>query len=226
MIDAIELQVINRILSSENPDEVDTLCSYDKSYYHVFPTQIDFILKHKEKYGTVPDKFTFQIQFPDFNYIKVSEPLNFLIKELVKNKRHILLLNMFNKVKDLGAEDVDDAWAYIDQQCEKIHELESSKPMDIVHDAEERYNQILEYNRQKRIPTGFKEIDDAMYGGLSTVEELILFIARMGQGKSWIASRCMETAQKNGFNVLYYLSKYQIEFQENSLAFQGSNKAH
>ena len=71
----------------------------------------------------------------------------------------------------LGADDVDDAWTYIDTQCERIHELDTSEPLDLVHDAEKRCKQVQEYSKQRRIPTGFAELDQAMYGGLSTVEE-------------------------------------------------------
>lgn len=212
MINAVELQVINRILSSDNQEEIDTLCSFDKSYYKLFPAQIEFILKHKDQYGTVPDKFTFQMTFPDFTYIQVKEPLDFLTKELVKNKRHTILLDMFNKIKELGADDVDDAWTYIDTQCERIHELDTSEPLDLVHDAEKRCKQVQEYSKQRRIPTGFKEIDQAMYGGLSTVEELVIGVARSGTGKSWFATRVMESAQSNGFNVVYYSPEMQASF--------------
>ncbi|EWM54158.1 hypothetical protein [Ruminococcus flavefaciens] len=164
MINAVELQVINRILLSDNQEEIDTLCSFDKSYYKLFPAQIEFILKHRDQYGTIPDKFTFQMTFPDFTYIQVNEPLEFLTQELTKNKRHTILLDMFNKIKELGADDVDDAWTYIDTQCERIHELDTSEPLDLVHDAEKRCKQVQEYSKKRRIPTGFAELDQAMYG--------------------------------------------------------------
>jgi KaiC/GvpD/RAD55 family RecA-like ATPase len=71
---------------------------------------------------------------------------------------------------------------------------------------------VQEFSRQLRIPTGFAEIDKAMYGGLSTVEELLLLVARMGSGKSWMSMRMLETAQKNGFPVLYYSPEMQGSF--------------
>ena len=54
MIQSIELQVISKILTSENQLEIDTLCGYDPSYYSIFRPQIEFILNHKAKYGSVP----------------------------------------------------------------------------------------------------------------------------------------------------------------------------
>ena len=212
MITSIEMQVISYILTSDNKEAVDTLLGYDASYYSVFKPQILFIHKHINQNGKVPDRFTFQVQFPDFIIVQVNETLEWLKRELAQNKKHIILLETFNKLKDLGEGDTSDAWNYIEQQCDRIHELESSKPLDLVHDADIRSQQILDFSNQPRIPTGFEEIDKAMYGGLSTVEELLLLVARTNSGKSWVCTKMMETAQSRGFNVAYYSPEMQASF--------------
>ena len=91
-------------------------------------------------------------------------------------------------------------------------ELDATKPMDIVHQAKERAQQIIDFNKSARIPTGFSEIDKLMYGGLSTVEELAIVFARTNTGKSWVCSKMMESAQKHGFPVLYYSPEMQASF--------------
>lgn len=212
MTASIELQVISFILTSNDTEAVNTLLEYDTSYYAVLDKQIAFIQKHFSDTGKVPDKATFQFQFPDFVIIQVNEPLTWLVNKLKANKRQIMLISTFNKIKDLGEGDADDAWEYLDQQCDKVHELESCKPMDIVHEVDKRKQQIIDFNQQQRIPTGFDEIDKAMYGGLSTVEELLILVARMGTGKSWICTMLMETAQKHGFNVAYYSPEMQASY--------------
>lgn len=212
MITSIEMQVISYILTSDNKEAVDTLLGYDASYYSVFKPQILFIHKHINQNGKVPDRFTFQVQFPDFIIVQVNETLEWLKRELVENKKHIMLLETFNKLKDLGEGDTSDAWNFIEQQCDRIHELEGTKPLDLVHDADIRSQQILDFSNQPRIPTGFDEIDKAMYGGLSTVEELLLLVARTNSGKSWICTKMMETAQSRGFNVAYYSPEMQASF--------------
>lgn len=209
---SIELQVISKILTSQNEQEVNTLCEFDPSYYSLFRPHIEFILKHRDKYGTVPDPFTFQSEFTDVTLVDVRETMDYLTHEMTRNKRSIILVETFNQLKDLGSGDVDDAWKYLNIQCDRVAALDSSEPLDLVHDAQKRGSQVLEYSKQARIPTGFPEIDRAMYGGLSTVEELLLFVARMGQGKSWVSAKMMETAQKNGFNVLYYSPEMQAAF--------------
>ena len=212
MIASIELQVISKILTTDNEIELNTLCGYDSSYYSVFKPQIEFILDHKDTYGDVPDVFTFQAEFPDITLVQVSESLRYLSSKLRENKQHIILLETFNKLKDLGSEDVKDAWTYIANQCERAEQLNPVQPLDLIKDAKLRSDQVQEFGKQSRIPTGFPEIDKLMYGGLSTVEELLLLVARTNTGKSWVCTRMMESAQKHGFPVAYYSPEMQGSF--------------
>lgn len=212
MIASIELQVISKILTTDNEIELNTLCGYDSSYYSVFKPQIEFILDHKDTYGDVPDVFTFQAEFPDITLVQVSESLRYLSSKLRENKQHIILLETFNKLKDLGSEDIKDAWTYIANQCERAEQLNPVQPLDLIKDAKLRSDQVQEFGKQSRIPTGFPEIDKLMYGGLSTVEELLLLVARTNTGKSWVCTRMMESAQKHGFPVAYYSPEMQGSF--------------
>lgn len=212
MSNSIELQVISRILTSQYDYEIDKLCSYDASYYSIFESEIEFILEHKQQFDNIPDPFTFQSKFNDFTIIQVNETLEYLEIEIKKNKQQKLLLQTINQLQDLGSDDVLEAWSYLNRQCEKASELDTAKPVDIVRDAEDRAQKIIEYNKQARIPTGFKEIDEIMYGGLSTVEEFLLIIARTNAGKSWVCTKLMESAQDAGFPVLYYSPEMQSSF--------------
>lgn len=232
MTGSIELQMISKILTSTSESEIDALCDFDASYYSIFKKHIQFILKHRAKYGDVPDLFTFQAEFPDIELVKVTEPIEYLTQSINKNKQHILLVETFNKLKELGSGDVSEAWKYLEKQCERVSMLDSSQPLDIVKDTDKRSAQVLEFSQQQRIPTGFDEIDKCMYGGLSTVEELVILVARTNTGKSWVGTRMMESAQKNGFPVLYYSPEMQASFLgtrfdtwrgnfQNNLLFQG-----
>lgn len=211
-VTSIELQVISRILTSQSDFEIDRLCEYDISYYDTYKNPITFILEHKMKYGNVPDIFTFNAKFPEIPIVEVKESTEYLRVEMCKHRRLILLREAFNKIKDLGADDVDSCWEYLENQCEIAASLDTSKPMDLVSDALDRAEQVLKYSNQKRIPTGFPEIDKCMYGGLSTVEELLIIVARTNTGKSWICTKMMESAQKNGFPVLYYSPEMQASY--------------
>lgn len=212
MTESVEIQVISKLLTSDDEEMVDVLCSYDESYYSIYRDQIHFIFNHKHEYGNIPDVFTFQAEFPNIVLVSVSESLEYLETALKKNKQVIILRETFNKLKDLGSGDVTEAWTYLSMQCEEASKLNRVTPMDIIHQSEDRSNQVLEYAKQTRIPTGFPEIDKIMYGGLSTIEELLILIARTNAGKSWVCTKMMESAQRNGFNVAYYSPEMQSAY--------------
>lgn len=212
MIEGIEVQVISRILTSEDSAEIDVLMGYDLSYYSAYLDEMTYIHNHQMKYNIIPSRFDFQLQFPDFVVVSVTEPLSYLEDKLRENKKYIILNETFNKMKSFGQGDIDGAWKYLEMQCDKASNLENQTPMNIIKDAEKRADQIVAYSKQKRIPTGFAEIDKLMYGGLSTVEELCVIIARTNSGKTWVCTRMMESAQKNGFPVAYYSPEMQSAF--------------
>lgn len=212
MTNSVELQVISKLLTTDDLQEIDRLLAFDDTYFAVFKEQIQFIHEHKDKYGAVPDTFTFLAQFENITLVDVDESIKFLEDGMRKNKQQILLLETFNKLTDLGEGDVTDAWEYLKSQCDRAEALDTSAPMDIIQDAFVRTDEIIKFSKQTRIPTGFKEIDECMYGGLSTVEELCILLARTNSGKSWVCTKFMESAQLNGFNVLYYSPEMQSSF--------------
>lgn len=204
---SVEIQVISKILTSNDPDEINTLCAYDESYYSVYKDQIKFILDHRAKYNQVPDLLTFQSEFmDDISIVDVNESIDYLEQSLIENKQYIQFLNMFNKLQEVGSDDlpIGDVWTFIGQKYDEAVSLGHSDPLDIVHDAEKRAQDLLDLTKQKRIPTGFKEIDNLLYGGFNPAEELVLIAARTNSGKSWIVTKMAETAQANGVPALIY----------------------
>lgn len=213
MIQAIEVQYISRLLTTESEEEIAILLGFDLSYFSAYKQEVEFIFNHKHQYDVLPSIFEFQAQFDEFTFVQVNEPISYLVIRLNEYKQYLVLLETFNKIKDLGTGDVRDAWIYLQNQCNKVAQLSTTeKPLDIVHQSEERAERVKELAKQKRISTGFSELDKLMYGGLSTVEELLVIIARMGSGKSWMCAKFMETAQKNGFPVAYYSPEMQGEY--------------
>ena len=160
MIQAIEVQVISRILTTDNQEDIDTLMSYAPDlYFSAYLKEIKYIHEMKATHGIVPSLFDFQAQFNEFTIVAVPEPIEYLTKMLRKYRRQLMLVETFNKIKDLGDGDADAAWQYLSSKCDEATMLEERKPMDIVKEVDERAKQIQEYSKQKRIPTGFDEID-------------------------------------------------------------------
>lgn len=214
---SIEIQVISKILTAQSNGDtqtVDTLCSFDSSYYGPYKKFIEFILDHKDKNQKAPDIFTFQTEFLDdeFTLVDVSESVEYLSTQLRKNKQYIIFLETMNKMQELGSGDITEAWEYINLRADEAFKLTETKPMDIIHQGEERAQTVIDFSRQKRIPTGFPEIDKALYGGWSTIEELAVIEARTNVGKSWFCVKVMEAAQKSGFKVAYYSPEMRSEY--------------
>lgn len=210
---SIELQVISKILTSEDEALVNELCSYDSSYYSVFSRHIEFILKHREQFGNIPDVFTFMAEFPKNALVDVTrETKEYLITGLKENKQRILLVDTFNTLKDLGSGDVMSAWEYLYQQCELASGLQDTKPMNIVADAAVRAKQVEEWAKQKRIPTGFAELDKLTYGGWSTVEEVVAIVAGTNSGKSWLCAKTLEAGHNAGFPAALYSPEMQAAY--------------
>ena len=210
---SIELQVISKILTSDDEKLVNELCSFDSSYYSVFSSHIKFILDHRAKYGNAPDVFTFLAEFPQAQLADVSrESKEYLIDGLKQNKQRILLVDTFNTLKDLGSGDVLSAWEYLNQQCERAAQLVDTQPLNIIADAPKRAAQVVEWAKQARIPTGFPELDKLTYGGWSTVEELVALVAGTNSGKSWFCAKSMEAAHNAGFPVALYSPEMQGEY--------------
>ena len=76
---SIELQMISKILTSQDAAQVEILCGFGPEYYDILQPHIKFILQHKETYGNVPDVFTFQAEFNDINLVAVSEDTEYPI---------------------------------------------------------------------------------------------------------------------------------------------------
>lgn len=211
MIQGIEVQVISKILTCDDDQEtLDTLLAFSPDlYFSAYLDEIRYIHHQKERYGVIPSIFDFQLQFSTFVPVAVPEPLDYLVLKLKEYRQHLILVETFNKIKDLGDGDTKIAWDYLKMQCEKADILDDNQPMNIIADSEKRAQQVLDFSKQRRIPTGFPEIDKLMYGGLSTVEELLVIIARSGSGKSWTCTRIMESAQSHGFPVAYYSPEMQ-----------------
>ena len=215
MVGSIELQVISKILISQEVNDdyvIDELCKFDASYYALKSAEISYILDHRDKYGNVPDRYTFLSKYPDFALVDVREGVDYLKDNLKRNKKHIIFMQTINTVLDMGSDDINEAWEYIGNQYESAMMLTANAPMDIISEADVRAAQVAEWAKQKRIPTGFAELDKLTYGGWSTVEEVAVVVARSNNGKSWFCAQAMEAAHKAGFPVAYYSPEMQASY--------------
>ncbi len=200
----IQLQFINYLLDSKDYSIVE-LNNLDYRYFSDYINEFNFIKKHYEQYGNIPDKATFLNSFNDFEIIQVNENPQYLLQALIDDFNTRKLTESFNKVRKLLMEDDDINKAI--EEYKKIQEQLTSnvvmQPIDLITDKkryEDYVARTMDFNKFY-ISTGFKELDYAI-GGFDREEELGGFVARTNYGKSWallkVALACVNQGLKVG----------------------------
>ena len=202
----IQLQVLNYILEYKDYSIIE-LNNIGVEYFNNYKDEFNYIKQHYLMYNTVCDKVTFMSVFPNFELITVTEPPQFLLKELLDDYNTRLLVESFNKVRKLIVEDgdIDKALNEYKKTQERLVSGAVVESVDIIRDKS-RYNDYVERTRDFNkyfIPTGWKEIDKYL-GGFDRSEELALIVARTNKGKSWVLLYCAMSAVMQGLNVGLY----------------------
>lgn len=213
----IQEQVLNYIIQNKDPSII-ILNNLNADYFSDYKKEYLFIKTHIDQYGNVPDLTTFANAFPSFEIFKVTEPVNYLLTELIKDKNKRFLAENYNKIRNfIINDDIDSALTILREASDQSFDGVSIQPVDILKDTN-RYNAYLERvdNYDKYfIKTGFKELDNII-GGWDVKEELATIVARTGIGKSWTLLKCAAAAAKQGLRVGIYSG----EMSENKVGYR------
>ena len=200
-----QLQVLNKILQTKDYSFI-LLNSLDEGYFYNYKAEFKFIKKHYETYGTVPDQMTFAQAFPDFDFIEVNEPDNYLLEQLVRDFKKSRLATAFNQVRKLLEEDkVDEAFRLSEASLEDMKGGTPIQSVDIIRDHT-RLDQFIERTADQSkyyISTGFKELDNII-GGIDVENENMVIAARTGIGKTNLLIKIGVEAAKQGRRVGLY----------------------
>ena len=200
-----QLQVINKILQTKDFSLVE-LNNLTEDFFYNYRTEFNYIKNHYEKYGTVPDKLTFLGVFPDWDFIEVEEPDNYLIEELYKDYNSSFIATRFNKIKKLIEDNkTDEAVDYLVKSVDSLHQGSAIQSHDLFQDTSryDRYLERVQNHGKYYITTGFKELD-AIIGGLDCENENMVIAARTGIGKTWTLLIMAAAAVKEGKRVGIY----------------------
>lgn len=223
----IQLQVINHILSKRD-SSIILLNNLNEDYFSDYKDEFRFIKNHIAVYGKVPDFETFLSKFKNFDVLEVTEPVSYLLAELLKDKNERYLAKTFNKVRDLVmAGKSEEAMKLYKQASSDLVDVVSIQGTDIFKDTSryESYVERLEDFDKFFISTGFKELDEII-GGWDRQEELATVIARLGQGKSWIILKMALAAAQQGLKVGLYsgeMSERKVGYRIDTLLGHISN---
>ena len=187
----IQLQVINYILSTGDASFL-LVNNLTDEYFCDYKDEFNFILRHLQQYGNIPDQLTFLAEFDSFDIVKVNEPPAFLLDQLYKDRNRRILVETFNEMrKYLNENNIEDAISLYTKTSDQLSKLTHISYTDILRDTS-RYHRYLEKCKDYSkfyIKTGFNELD-SLIGGWDKNEELVTLSARSGVGK------CLEKGTK------------------------------
>lgn len=200
----IQLQVLSKIIESGDYSIIENNL-LTRDYFVGYESEFDFIKEHKEKYNNVPDKATFLSKFPDVDLVEVTEPDNYLVNTIREEYQYHKAVPIVQKMAELLKSDANAATEYMLNALKDLTPEYHLGGVDIVAQANERYNQYLERKEHQDdwfFTTGFEELDDLIHG-IQREEELFVIFARTNQGKSWVLEKMCTHVWQLGFNVGY-----------------------
>lgn len=223
-----ELQFINKLLKDKDYSIVeDNYVSEDN--FSQSKEEFLFIEQFYKKYKALPDKQTFSNKFPEFEYFTVDQPVKSIVDELREQTTFKKAVKLINSSADIFEQDANKGVEYL---LEHINELQTNYEFqctDIMHDRSrfDSWEKRQENPANAYIDIPFKELNEALYG-FQRGEELFLWLAKSGTGKTQILSMCIERASKDGYRVGVIspeLSKERLGYRIDSSRTHMSNTA-
>lgn len=197
-----QLQVLCKVLETGDYSLI-SLNNLTVDYFFDYKAEFNFIKTHYATYHKVPDKLTFTATFPDFNYVKVTEPDNFLLTQLYNDYNTSYVVELFNDVK-ARIEDNKTAGLvnHIKQSIEGLHTGGAMTCTNLWKDTR-RYDHYVERQTHGYYKTGFEPLDRVL-GGIDPENENMVIAARPGLGKTYILLTIGVNLAKQGLNVGLY----------------------
>lgn len=225
----IEEQIINYILDTKDSSLI-VLNRLDESFFPGNKSEWNYILNHFNTYGNIPDKESFLNVFPTFDLIHVTEPIQYLIDEIYKEKQNNQLAATFNKVRKLLIENkTAEALDIYKKAYEDLTNNVALASVDILKDTSryDAYVDRLQSFDKYYVRTGLPELDEII-GGWDREEELATIVARTNVGKSWLLLKFAVAAAEQGLNVGIYsgeMSERKVGYRIDTLIQHISNSA-
>ena len=206
----ISLQVLSKVISDKSIAILEDNFLTEE-YFPGYEEEYNFIVDHYKKYGNVPDEATFLSQFTDNNgnptieLVEVNESDRYLVDKIQEEYLFQKSVPIVQKAAKLLGTDANAAAEYMVTAMKEIQPHYSLGGIDIIAQANKRYDEFLERkNMQDKwfITTGFKELDNITHG-LQRGEELMVIVARVNQGKSWVLEKICTHIWEIGYNIGY-----------------------
>ncbi len=222
----IQLQVLNYILQ-EKDDKL--LTTYDKDFFFNYIDEYNAILNHFRKYKVIPDISTVLDKFPDFTNMEVTESKDYLEHKLYEEYVYNQSASIINNSTKGFTKDATKAVQELITKLSDIKPPSKSFGVDIIKNAKERYNKLIDKMKDKErytFSSGLKELD-MIIDGLQRGEELLVIFARTNNCKSWIAEKLAVSVWDAGYNVGFFspeMSSIKVGYRFDTLYKNFDNK--
>lgn len=225
----VQLQIISKILATKS---ISILEDNDISpdYFVGYENEIGFINNHIKEFGNVPDTATFLAKFPDIELVEVEESDKYLVNTIREEHLYYNAVPLLQKMAELLKTDANAAVEFLRQSLPTLNPSYDLGGTNIIQQADERLEHFKEIKNKQDdyfFTTGFEELDETIHG-LQRGEELLVLVARINQGKSWILAKMCTHIWQLGYNVGYIspeMSAMSIGYRFDTLYKHFSNKS-
>lgn len=200
----IALQVLSKVIASKDISFLEDN-ALTEEYFPEYKNEYNFIKQHYEDYGNVPDRATFLSKFPDLELVEVTETDDYLLDTIREENLYYRSIPVVQQIAKLLKTDANAAAEYMFTAIKQLQPEYNLGGIDIIKQAQERYTEFVERRTDPDkwyFTTGFPELDD-MTRGLQRGEELVVILARVNQGKSWVLEKICTHIWQIGYNVGY-----------------------
>lgn len=198
----VSLQILNKVLKSGNISFLQDN-QLNEEYFPDYQDEYLYIIEHYLKYGKAPDKATMVAAFPNFGVIDVNEPDDYLLNTIREEHLYYETVPLIRAAAELLKKDSNEAVDYLLAGVKNLDIHYGISGEDIAANALKRLEEIhnkINAEKPQYIPTGFTELDE-IFNGWDRKEEFVVFLARTGQGKSWVLTKCLGHAWKYGYRA-------------------------
>lgn len=221
----VDLQILNRVLD-EKSWRIIRDNNLTEKHFAAYSEEFAFIKSHFDKYGQAPDRETVAAKFPEFQFLQCNEPDDYLIKTIQEEQLYFEAVPVIQKAATLLKTDSVEAVQYIRAELKKLEQNLNVSGYDIISNSVDRLQEVQRrQEKQYFIPTGFDELDRLLFGWKSG-EELVTWLGRTNEGKSWVVEKCLEGCWSQGYPVGLYsgeMSRTSVAFRFDSLHRNFSN---
>ena len=196
-----EYQILSKLLAEKDFSIIsDNFIT--EEYFYQAKEEFKFIKAFVDKYKCVPDKEVFTEKFPNFEYLIVGQNVHSIVDDLREHRLFQKSVALFNSCSELFEKDANLGAEYLLKHIEDLQPSYEFTCTDMVHDRHrlEEYEKLQNSEDNSYIEIPFKELNDKLYG-FKRGEELFLWQALTGRGKTQCLSMCVESASRQGYRV-------------------------